>query len=345
MTDLIVRKPAASALDVGRLAGVSTATVSRVLSNRGYVSVTTRAAVLSAAEELGYVPNAVARSLKTQRSGLIAFIVPEITNDFYTTLSRGVEDVANASGYHIMLGNTDEKTSKERSYIELMVGNAVEGMIIAPSSTSSKSYRLLAERNIPTVLVDRVVKGFVSDTVRSDDRKGAELLTEHLLSLGHRRIAFINGHPETSVAIDRDAGYRATLAKAGVAYDPDLVSWGQWSTEDAEVRTEAILAKGLNLSAVIGANIFMTIGAIRVLRRRKLNVPNDVALVSFNDLDLAAEIDPFLTVLSQPIYTMGRIAMGLLVDQIQQRGAAPVRDVVLSPSLVIRRSCGAPQGA
>ena len=137
--------------------------------------------------------------------------------------------------------------------------------------------------------------------------------------------------------------YRATLAEAGVDYDPDLVSWGQWFTEDAEQRTEGLLAKGLKFSAVIGANIFMTIGAIRALRRRKLNIPNDVALVSFNDLDLAAEIDPFLTVLSQPIYTMGRIAMGLLVDQIQQRGAGPVRDVVLSPSLIVRRSCGAPQ--
>ena len=342
MTDPIVRKAAASAKDVGRLAGVSTATVSRVLSKRGYVSATTRAAVLSASEELGYVPNAVARSLKTQRSGFIAFIVPEIINDFYTTLSRGVEDVANASGFHIMLGNTDEKTSKEKSYIELMVANAVEGLIIAPSSTSSKSYRLLAERNIPTVLVDRIVKGFSSDTVRSDDRKGAELLTNHLLGLGHRRIALINGHPETSVAIDRDAGYRATLAKAGIDYDPALVSWGPWFTDDADRRVGAMLSGGVAFTAVIGANIFMTVGAIRALRRQNLRIPDDVALVSFNDLDLAAEIDPFLTVLSQPIYTMGRIAMGLLIDRIQQKGGGPVRDVVLSPSLVVRRSCGTP---
>lgn len=340
MTDVIVRKPAASALDVGRLAGVSTATVSRVLSNRGYVRAATRAGVLSAADKLGYVPNAVARSLKTHRSGLIAFIVPEIINDFYTTLSRGVEDVANASGFHIMLGNTDEKPSKEKSYIDLMVANAVEGIIIAPSSTSSKSYRLLAERNIPTVLVDRVVKGFVSDTVRSDDRKGAELLTDHLLSLGHRRIALINGHPETSVAIDRDASYRATLARAGIDYDPALVSWGPWFVEDADRRVEEMLSNGVKFSAVIGANIFMTVGSIRALRRRGLIVPDDIALVSFNDLDLAAEIDPFLTALSQPIYTMGRIAMGLLIDRIQQKDSQSVRDVKLEPSLIVRRSCG-----
>ncbi len=340
MSDLIMRKPPASALDVGRLAGVSTATVSRVLSNRGYVSAATRAAVLSAAEELGYVPNAVARSLKTQRSGFIAFIVPEIVNDFYTTLSRGVEDVANANGFHIMLGNTDEKASKEKSYIELMVANAVEGMIIAPSSNSSRSYRLLAERRIPTVLVDRVVKGFAADTVRSDDLKGAELLTNHLLGLGHRRIALINGHPETSVAVDRDLGYRMTLERAGIAYDPALVSWGPWFTDDAERRVTRMLADGLGATAVIGGNIFMTIGTIRALRAKGIVVPRDMALVSFNDLDLAAEIDPFLTVLSQPIYSMGRIAMGLLIDRIRDKAAEPAREVVLSPSLVVRRSCG-----
>jgi LacI family transcriptional regulator len=340
MSDLIVRKPPASALDVGRLAGVSTATVSRVLSNRGYVSAATRAAVQSAAETLGYVPNAVARSLKTQRSGFIAFIVPEITNDFYTTLSRGVEDVANSNGFHIMLGNTDENTVKEKSYIELMVANAVEGMIIAPSSTSSKSYRLLAERRIPTILVDRVVKGFVSDTVRSDDHKGAELLTRHLLDLGHQRIALINGHPETSVAIDRDRGYRVTLERAGIPYDPALVSWGPWFTEDAERRVETMLSSGIRPTAVIGANIFMTIGAIRAFRARGMTAPQDFALVSFNDLDLAAEIDPFLTVLSQPIYSIGRIAMGLLIDRIRNKATEPPRDVVLSPSLIVRKSCG-----
>ncbi len=271
---------------------------------------------------------------------MIAFIVPEITNDFYTTLSRGVEDVANANGFHIVIGNTDEDVAKERSYIELMVASAVEGVIIAPSSTSSKAFRLLSKRSVPTVLVDRTVKGFVSDTVRSNDEMGCALLAEHLIGLGHRRIALINGHPETSVAVEREAGYRRTLQENGIEYDPSLVSWGSWFIEDAERQPGEMLSGHVRFTAMIGANIFMTVGAIRALRRHDLSIPGDIALVSFNDFELAAEVYPFLTALSHPIYTMGRISMALFVERIRGNMRGETRDVVLSPSLIVRRSCG-----
>jgi LacI family transcriptional regulator len=151
--------------DVARHAGVSTATVSRVISGRGYVSPASREQVLAAADALDYVPNGLARGLKTQRSGLVALLVPEIVNSFYTTISRGVEDVANASGLQVILGNTDESVAKERAYVELMISTRVDGVIIAPAGRKANTLNPLLENSVPTVLVDRSVSGFPADVV------------------------------------------------------------------------------------------------------------------------------------------------------------------------------------
>lgn len=328
--------------DVSRRAGVSPATVSRVISSRGYVSAESRAKVLKAVEELGYVPNAMARGLKTQKSGSVALLVPEIINSFYTTLARGVEDVANANGLHLIIGNTDEKPEKERIYAELMVASRVEGVIVASAGRSAKPLRLLVEREVPTVLVDRVVDGFNADIVRGDSYNGAIVLTNHLISLGHTDIALINGDPETSAAVDREAGYREALRRAGIKVDDRRVSNGTWFIDDAEARVDRLLRQKVPVSAIFGANNFMAIGALRALRRHGLGVPKDVALVSFDDVEVAAEIDPFLTVMAQPVYSMGTLAMGLLLERMGQKYLGPSREVVLTPRLVVRRSCGAP---
>jgi LacI family transcriptional regulator len=328
--------------DVAKKAGVSTSTVSRVLSDSGYASARTRSAVLSAAKALGYVPNAIARGLKTQKSGFIAFIMPEVIDPyFFATVARGVEEIANSNGFQILLGNNDDNQLKERNYIELMVASAIEGMIITPSVDSRTAYRILADRGIPIVFVDRVVGGFGADTVRSDDYRGAKLLVDHLASLGHRRVALVNGHSRTSVAMDRAAGFKNAVVHSGLDLDERLISWGPWVIEDAERRVNELVESGAEFSAIIAGNLYMAIGTLRALRRQGLRVPEDVALVSFNDLELAAEINPFLTVLSQPIYSLGRIAMGLLLDRINGKYSGEPRDVVLSPSLVVRESCGA----
>ena len=227
--------------DVARRAGVSTATVSRVISGRGYVSPASREQVLAAADELAYVPNGMARGLKTQRSGLIALLVPEIVNSFYTTISRGVEDVANANGLQVILGNTDESIAKEGAYVELMISTRVDGVIIAPAGRTAKRLKPLLAGSVPTVLVDRSVAGFPADVVRGDSIGGAQILTRHLLALGHRRIAFVNGHLDTSVARDREEGFRAALTDAQIEIDERLISSGTWFIDDAEARTAAII--------------------------------------------------------------------------------------------------------
>lgn len=328
--------------DVSRRAGVSPATVSRVISNRGYVSAKARAKVFKAIDELGYVPNAMARGLKTQRSGSVALLVPEIVNSFYTTLARGAEDVANANGLHLIIGNTDEKPEKEKIYAELMVASRVEGVIVASAGRSAKPLRLLLERQVPTVLVDRVVDGFNADVVRGDSYNGAIVLANHLIDLGHTAIALINGNLETSAASEREAGYREALRRAGIEVDERRLSSGAWFIEDAEQRVDRLLQQQVPVTAIFGANNFMAIGALRALRRHGLRVPQDVALVSFDDVELAAEIDPFLTVMAQPAYSMGTLAMTFLLERINRKYQGAPREVVLTPRLTVRRSSGAP---
>lgn len=331
--------------DVARRAGVSTATASRVISGRGYVSLASRERVIRAADELHYVPNGMARGLKTQRSGLIALLVPEIVNSFYTTVSRGVEDVANANGLQVILGNTDESVDKERAYVELMVSTQVDGLILAAAGRSATSLKPLLAQTIPTVLVDRAVAGFAADIVRGDSIGGAHLLTRHLLVLGHRHVALINGHLDTSVARDREAGFRKALAEAGVDPNERWISAGTWFIDDAETRCAAILDGGERPTAIVAANNFMAIGALRALRQHGLRVPEDMALVCFDDLADAAEIAPFLTALAQPAYTMGTLAMQLLLERIGGTFRGAPREIVLSPQLLVRRSCGAAPGA
>jgi LacI family transcriptional regulator len=327
--------------DVAKRAGVSVATASRALSGRGYVSAASRDQVVKAADELAYVPNGLARGLKTQRSGLVALLVPEIVNSFYTTLSRGVEDVANANGLQVILGNTDESVTKERTYVELMITTRVEGVIVAPAGRTADHLEPLLTASVPTVLVDRTVDGLAADAVRGDGVGGAETLTRHLIGLGHRRIALINGHLDTSVARDRETGFRNALASAGIDVDERHLSAGTWFIDDAEARAGAILEAAEPPTAIVAANNFMAIGALRALRKRELRVPDDVALASFDDIEDAAEIDPFLTALSQPAYTIGTIAMQLLLERIAGTFTGAPREIVLSPRLLVRRSCGA----
>ena len=320
---------------------MSRATVSRVISGRGYVAEEARARVLKSIDELGFVPNAMARGLKTQRSGLVALLVPEIINSFYTTLARGTEDAANSNGRHLIIGNTDERPDKEKVYAELMVASRVEGIVVASSGNSAKPLRLLIDRQVPTVLVDRKVPGVNADVVRGDSFGGALMLTEHLIGIGHRNIALINGHPDTSAATDREAGYREAMRRAGIEVDDQRLSSGTWFIEDAELRVNRMLDSKVPVTAIFGANNFMAIGALRALRNRGLCVPDDVAVVSFDDVEVAADIFPFLTVMSQPAYSMGKLAMSLLLERIEGKYTGEPRELVLTPRLTIRKSCGA----
>jgi LacI family transcriptional regulator len=327
--------------DVARRAGVSPVTVSRVINHVAHVNPNTRAAVEQAIAELGYVPNVVARSLRSRRTRTLGLLLPDITNSFWTTVARGVEDSAQSHGYSVFLCNTDENPAKQRGYLSAVLSQRVDGVILAPCDSDARSLAALTDQNVPVVLVDRSVPGLETDTVGTDSISGARALVRHLTSLGHRRIAVLSGPPTISTAEERLAGYCMALDEAGITLDPRLVRRGEYRPSSGEHLTGQLLDEGLRPSAIFAANNALAQGALEALARRGLRVPQDVALVCFDELgDAAASYFPFMTVIAQPAYEIGSNAAQLLFSRLDSPTPLPPRHVVLPARLIRRYSCG-----
>ena len=327
--------------DVAKLAGVSAVTVSRVLNNSNRVSSTTQARVQRAIEELGYVPSIAARSLRSRQTFTVALIVPDVNNTFWTTIARGVEDAAQGKGYSVFLCNTDENPAKQQSYLDVVISQQVDGVIIAPYDTDADNLEKLRRRNIPVVVVDRDIAGWEVDTVRGDSVAGARALVRHLIALGHRRIAVVTGPANTSTAIDRVVGYHLALSDAGIAADPALIRFGEFRAGAGEREADTLLRMSHPPTAIFAANNTIAMGVIDAVGRHGLRIPHDIALVSFDDLPHASHLFPFLTVASQPVYDLGVNAAQLLLSRLAADEDLPARQVVLPTRLVVRYSCGA----
>jgi LacI family transcriptional regulator len=327
--------------DVARVSGVSSMTVSRVINDSERVSPDTRRRVEEAIAELGYVPSRLARGLIRQKTGTLALIVPDVANPFFTLVVRGAEDVARRAGYRMILCDTRADLAIEREVIEEMLAHRVEGIVIAPVSDRSKGHlQRLAGFGVQFVLIDRTVQGVESDVVIGDSAGGARRLVEHLISLGHRRIGFVTEADDVSTARDRREGYEAALAAAGLPLEPNLV-----------VRSTADPAGGLDgmrrlleldeaPTAVFTVNNLVALGAIEAVRARGLEVPDDVAVVCFDDIEYASRLYPFLTVMAQPAETLGTLGTQLLVERIEGRAPEQRRVVVLPAQFVVRKSSG-----
>ncbi len=326
--------------DVAKLAGVAPITVSRVLNGRKNVAEDTRQRVQQAIDQLHYVPNTLARSLRSRQSHTIGLLVSDITNPFWTTVARGVEDTAAENDYRTILCNTDENSAKETNYLNLLVERRVDGVIIAPATPEKQRLALLKKLKVPCVLIDRRVKGFRADSVYGDSRTGARLLIDHLIDLGHRRIALINGPSTISTAQDRADGYRASLEAHGVAVDKSLIFQGDFKQDSGYRLVKQALACEPRPTAIFAANNFIALGVLQALQEVGLRVPEDFALVCVDDVPYLSEIDPFLTVAAQPAYVMGESAARLLVDRLATKRTGKPREVVLALHLIIRRSCG-----
>jgi len=311
-------------------------TVSRALNQPDLVSPVTRDRVLQAVEELGYIPNGVARSLTQGRTHVIALVVSDIENRFFTTVARGVGDVAMQHGYTVMLGNTDERAEKEREYLEAVVSRRVDGMLL--STAGADHVRLLQARRIPLVLVDRIIPGFDVDSVILDAYDGGRQIAAHLLEQGYRDITFIGGVPGNSTIEARLAGCRDTLLAAGVDLSVRPGRLNRASGEELMAR----LCEERVPEGIVAANNLVAAGAVVELRRRGLRVPEDIGLACFGELELAALLDPFLTVIKEPAYDLGQQAMQLLHERI--RGSkAPPHHRSLPVHLVVRRSTQRPR--
>ena len=328
--------------DVAQRAGVSPMTVSRVINESELVSADTRRRVEDAITELGYVPSRLARGLSAKRTGTLAVIVPDVANPFFTLIVRGAEEVARRAGYRAILCDTRADLTVEREVIEEMLAHRVEGILIAPVSDRSREHlRRLTAFDVPFVLVDRTVPGVEADAVLGDSEEGAQRLVEHLLSLGHRRIGMIVESDDVSTARDRRIGYEAALRAAGIPAAAELVARASVDPSGGYVGMRRLLALDEPPTAVFTVNNLVALGAIEAVRSAGLEVPDDVALVCFDDIEYASRLYPFLTVMEQPAETFGTLSSQLLLERIENRAPERPRVVVLPAQFVVRRSCGA----
>jgi LacI family transcriptional regulator len=324
-------------VDVARAAGVSTATVSRVLNNHPQVDPRLAATVLQAVKDLGYRPSRVARSLRTRRNRVWALIIADIrTGPFFGDVVRGVEDVAYETGYSLFLCNTDEDLAKEASYIELAVAENVGGVILTPSGPRT-DLSPLVNFGIPVVLIDRTLPGPQADSVVVDNVSGACEAVGHLLAGGYRRVACITGPLTTTTGYQRQVGYHKALTEAGVVLDDSLVRVADFRELGGQLAMQELLGQDPRPDAVFVTNHLMAIGALQAIAQAKLIIPADIAVVSFDDMPWSSLLQPPLTAVAQPAYDLGVESARLLLSRLEgYTGAA--RMVTLSPTLHVRGS-------
>lgn len=332
--------PVPTIRDVAKLAGVAPITVSRVINDSDYVSRETRQRVEAAIETLGYVPNMLGPSLRFQQTMTLALVVTDITNPFFTTVTRGVEDVAQANGYSTILCNTDESEKKQAQYLHMLLRRKVDGILLVPASSSAEPIRLIQKQGVPLVVLDREIPEVEVDIVRADSEAGAYQLTKHLLSLGHRIITMLAGPKSVSTAVDRVSGYCRAMREAGLEVCDSQVFWGGFTQESGFALTKQALSASPRTTALFAANNFVAIGAIQALQELNIRVPEDIALVAVDDIPPAFTAHPFLTVAAQPAREMGQQAARLLLERVRGQSDQPYRQIVLSTEMIIRTSSG-----
>jgi len=326
--------------DVAKRAGVAPITVSRVINNSGYVSEKTRVCVQAAVADLGYVPNVLARSLRSKRTNTLALILTDISNPFWTTVARGVEDAASDAGFNVILCNTDESEIEQDKYLRVLLQKQVDGVLLVPVRSTVEPIKFVQSQDTPVVVLDRRIPDAQADVVRCDSEEGAYQLTRLLLLLGHRRIAMLSGPRGVSTAEDRVAGYRRALTEAGLDVDSALVYYGKFSLESGYDMARQMLAGTPRPTSLFAGNNFIAIGALRALRDAGLRVPEDLALVGFDDLPADLVVDPFLTVAAQPAYEMGRQATELLLARLSGEAPVAYQEIVLPTEIIVRESSG-----
>jgi len=325
--------------DVAARAGVADMTVSRVVNRSGPVSDAVRQRVEQAIEELCYVPSRLARGLRSRRTRTIALIVSDVTNPFFTTIARGVEDAASDRDHLVMLCNTDESEEEEVRYLEMLVGQNVDGVLLVPAKGAAKAAELARRAQLPLVLLERSVPGNEHSIVHCDTRSGSRHMIEYLLGLGHRDFALLASPIGVTASDDRVLGALEALngsdGQATVFYET-------LNRETARRAVERWSAMSRRPTAIFALNNLLTIGTLKALAALGVRVPEEVSLVGFDDLPAPLVSHPFLTVVSQPAYEMGRRGVEVLLDEIAEPNCAS-NDVLLPTELVIRGSSAPPR--
>jgi LacI family transcriptional regulator len=333
--------------DVAQVAGVHPATVSRALNEetRALVNEETARRVLKAAEKLGYRPNPIARGLKTNRSYTIGVLIPDLTNPLFPPILRGIEDSLETAGYTPLIANTDNDPERELLDSQTMRARQVDGIIAATARRDHRLHDALLEAGIELVLVNRRQAELPVSSATADDRMGMRLSVEHLLGLGHSRIAHLAGPLDYSTGLDRHEGFHETMRAAGTEPDPELVLVGEAFTESEGARLcEQLIADGREFTAIAAANDLLALGCYDVFADRGVRCPDEVSVIGFNDMPFAARFNPPLTTIHIPHYEIGKAAAQLMLERLQN-GDSPPRDIRLEPSLIVRESTAPPTAA
>ena len=335
----------ATIADVARRSGVSTATVSRVLSGAVPARAATRERVLAAALELDYRPSGIARALKRHETRIIGLLITDIGNPFFPQVVRTIEDEAHRRGYGVVLCNAADDPERELAYLDLLVERRVDGLIVASARMTRRHAERLSTVPMPVVLVNAQAPGARLPAITVAHRHGARMATEHLLSLGHRRLAHLAGPlAQAGAARLRRAGVADALRAAGIDPGSLVVAEGNEHVDGGARATEQLLGDASPPTGIVCYNDLSAIGALRAIRAAGLRVPADVSVIGFDDIEPAAWTDPPLTTIRQPTADLGRWAVERLTTTPTDEAAASPQ-VVLEPSLVVRGSTGPPPSA
>jgi LacI family transcriptional regulator len=343
---------AATISDVARRAGVSTATVSRVLSGVGRASPATRARVVASAGELGYRPSGIARALKRQSSRTIGLLVTDIQNPYFPEIVRAVEDAALDRDFAVLLCTGDDDPEREAAYLDLLADRRVDGIVVATRGVGERYGAWLGRAPLPVVLVNCSPGETGLPAILTDNRTGGRLAAEHLLGLGHRRLGYIGGPAHDGAAAERQAGIEEAMAAAGLSPGALVVLHGDGRVPAGERATSVLLEGASGATGIVCFNDLTAIGALRAARAHELRVPDDLSVVGYDDVNLAAYVDPPLTTIVQDKSGMGRWAVEAIAALIAGRvpgsfdgrapgeRPAPAEVVRLQPTLRIRGSTG-----
>ena len=331
--------------DIARALGVSKMTVSRAINNHPEISPATRARILDAAHRMNYRPNQFARALTTNRSFLLGVVVPDLMHSYFAEICRGVEAIAKPLGYQNLICSTDEDAANEESEVEALLPRT-DGLILASSASleESKFYKRLTRERAKIVLIDRQLEGIKCPSVTTDDVKVGSLATEHLISLGHRRVGHLKGTVASTAAL-RFAGYKNALAKHRLAFDSDLVRDCGFTEADGYRAMKEWIHDGDFPSAIFAANDPAAIGAMSAIAEAGLKIPEDIAIVGGGNIHYGDMLRVPLTTIAWSTAEMGQAAARLVIDLVEGKRGIKEQHVIVEPELVVRASCGATQTA
>ena len=333
---------AVTLVEIAQAAGVSVSTVSRALANGKYpLKQETRQNILKLAEEMGYKPNLVARSLQSNRSHLVGVVVDRMQSPFAAATVEGIQDGLRHAGYSISIAYSNRDQAIATQAIHTFYSHQVDGIIILNSWLHTFNDPILSLQDRPFVFINRLFGNSSQNCVGPGDRQGARLATQHLVDLGHRRIGYVNGMEDWIEAQNRLAGYCDVLTEGGLPVDEALIRHGNWSIESGYEAAQELLALEDRPTAIFAANDIMALGAMYAIQKAGLEVPGDVAIVGYDDRDFAAWIRPALTTVRMPSYEMGQAAARLLLEQINKKELEDATQV--TGKLIVRESCGANQ--